>query len=332
MKRRDVLKAGLAFAAAVAAPSIGRAQARVTMRLSHPLPTAHHTAKSIAAFAADVKAMTNGEIEVQIFPAEQAAKAAENHPSVARGGIEAAASVNFQWGNTVPEMNLTVIPFLIADLDKLKRWFDSPIAQILEAKLEQRGVKNLMWLYTTRQTIFTGSKPIRTPEDFKRLKIRGLNKLADQGLIALGAAPSAMAAPEVYQALQSGVLDAAQTDVSAAVSRRFYEVQKFGTVSPQFSVWYHVYVNPAWWNGLSVAHKDALKKAARKTELESFDLTEATAAAAVGTLREKGMTIHIQTPEETAAWKAIMQKPVMDEFLRLAPQDGPKLIDAVARL
>jgi len=332
MKRRDVLKVVLALAAAFAAPSIGGAQAKVEMRLSHPLPTAHHTAKLIAAFAADVKAMTNGEIEVQIFPAEQAAKAAENHPSVARGGVEAAASVNFQWGNTIPEMNLTVIPFLIADLDKLKRWFDSPIAQILEAKLEQRGVKNLMWLYTTRQTIFTGSKPIRAPGDFKGLKIRGLNKLADQGLIALGAAPSAMAAPEVYQALQSGVLDAAQTDVSAAVSRRFYEVQKFGTVSPQFSVWYHVYVNPAWWNGLSAAHKDTLKKAARKTELAAFDLTEATAAAAVGTLREKGMTIHIQTPEETAAWKTIMQKPVMDEFLRLAPQVGQKLIDAVAKL
>jgi TRAP-type C4-dicarboxylate transport system substrate-binding protein len=332
MKRRDVLQAGVAFAAAIAAPSIGRAQAKVTMRLSHPLPTAHHTAKAIAAFAADVKAMTNGEIEVQIFPAEQAAKAAENHPSVARGGVEAAASVNFQWGNTIPEMNLTVIPFLIADLDKLKKWFDSPIAQMLEAKLEPRGVKNLMWLYTTRQTIFTGSKPIRTPQDFKGLKIRGLNKLADQGLIALGAAPSAMAAPEVYQALQSGVLDAAQTDVSAAVSRRFYEVQKFGTVTPQFSVWYHVYMNPAWWNRLSAAHKDALRKAARKTELEAFTLTEATAAAAVGTLREKGMTIHIQTPEETAAWKAIMQKPVMDEFVRLAPQDGPKLIDAVAKL
>lgn len=332
MKRSDVLKLGLGLAAAVAAAGVGSAQDKVIMRLSHPLPTAHHTAKSIAAFAADVKAMTSGGVEVQIFPAEQAAKAAENHPAVARGGVEAAASVNFQWGNTIPEMNLTVIPFLIADVDKLKKWFDSPIAQILEAKLEQRGVKNLMWLYTTRQTIFTGSRPIRAPEDFKGLKVRGLNKLADQGLIALGAAPSAMAAPEVYQALQSGVLDAAQTDVSAAVSRRFYEVQKFGTVSPQFSVWYHVYVNPSWWNGLSAAHKDAVKKAARKTELEAFDLTEATAAAAVGTLREKGMTIHIQTPEETAAWKALTQKPVLDEFLRLAPQDGQKLIDAVSKL
>jgi C4-dicarboxylate-binding protein DctP len=332
MKRRGVLKAGILLAAALAVPSIACAQAKVTMRLSHPLPTAHHIAKVIEAFAGDVKSSTNGEVEVQIFPAEQAAKAAENHPAVARGGVEAAASVNFQWGNTIPEMNLTVIPFLVADLDKLKKWFDSPIAQLLEAKLEQRGVKNLMWLYTTRQTIFTANKPLRAPEDFKGLKIRGLNKLADQGLIAMGAAPSAMAAPEVYQALQSGVLDAAQTDVSAAVSRRFYEVQKHGTVSPQFSVWYHVYMNPAWWNGLSAAHKDALKKAARKAELGAFAVTEATAATAVGTLREKGMTIHIQTPEETAAWKAIMQKPVLDGFLKLAPQDGQKLVDAVAKL
>ena len=84
MKRRDVLKVGMGLAAVVAASSIVLAQDKVTMRLSHPLPTGHHTAKSIAAFAADVKAMTNGAVEVQIFPAEQAAKAAENHPSPLR--------------------------------------------------------------------------------------------------------------------------------------------------------------------------------------------------------------------------------------------------------
>jgi C4-dicarboxylate-binding protein DctP len=61
-------------------------------------------------------------------------------------------------------------------------------------------------------------------------------------------------------------------------------------------------------------------------------VTEATAAAAVGTLREKGMIIHEQAPEEVAAWKAAMQKPVLDEFLRLAPQDGRRLIDMIEKL
>ncbi len=321
----------LALASALAGQAL--AQQPVVMRISHPVPTGHHVHKLIESFAADVKSSTAGAVEVQIFPAEQAAKAAENHPSVARGAVEAAASVNFQWGNTIPEMNVTVIPFYFTDLAKIRNWFDSPAAKILEAKLEQRGVKNLMWLYTTRSTIFTSSKaPLRSPEDFKGVKIRGLNRLADTAFTAVGAAPSAMPAPEVYQALQSGVLDAALTDVSAGVSRRFYEVQKYGTIAPYFMVWYHVYVNPKWWNELKPEHRDALSKAARKTEFAAFDLTEKTAAEAENVLREKGMTIHVQTPEETETWKKAMQKPVLDEFLKQAPQHGRKLLDAIDKL
>jgi C4-dicarboxylate-binding protein DctP len=313
--------------------SAATASAQTTvMRLSHPVPTGHHIHKLLEGFAADVKTNSNGQVDVQIFPAEQAAKANENHPSVARGGIEAAASTNFQWGNTIPEMNLTVIPYYFTDLKKIRNWFDSPAATILEAKLEQRGVKNLMWLYTTRSAVFTANKPLLKPDDFKGVKIRGLNRLADMALTAVGAAPSAMAAPEVYQALQSGVLDAAFTDVSAGVSRRFYEVQKFGTVTPYFMVWYHVYVNPAWFEKLPPAHREAIQKAARATELKALDVTEATAAAAVEHLKKSGMKVHVNTPEEDAVWKNAMQKPVIDEFLRLAPQDGKKLLDAIEKL
>jgi C4-dicarboxylate-binding protein DctP len=333
MRRRDLLKAGGGAVALIGMAHVARAQAKVTMRLSHQLPTGHHMHKVLVGFADGVKAESKGEVEVQIFPAEQAAKAAENHPAVARGGIESAASVNFQWGNTIPEMSVTVIPFLLTDLAKLKRWVGSDAQKMLDAKIEARGVKNIAWLYLTRQSIYTSNKaPIKAATDMKGLKVRGLNKLADQALVAVGAAPSALPGPEIYQALQTGVLDAGMTDVSAAVSRRYYEVQKFGTVSPSFSVFFHLYVNPTWWNGLAPAHRAAIEKAARAAEVNAYDVTEATAAAAVGQLREKGMTVHVQTPEETAQWKAAMQKAVVDEFLKLAPQDGAKIIQLIEKL
>lgn len=329
--RRAALALGAS--ALLAAPAIAQQAGRVTMRLSHPVPTGHHIHQILAAFAADVGQATNGQVDVQVFPAEQAARAAENHPSVARGGIEAASSTNFQWGNTIPEMNVTVIPFFYTELEKIRRWFDSPAAQLLDQKLAQRGVTNIMWLYTTRQTIFTSNRAhLRNPADFRGVKIRGLNRIADAALTAVGAAPSAMPAPEVYQALQSGVLDAALTDVSAAVSRRFYEVQRFGVVNPYFMVWYHVYVNPAWWNGLAANLRETIRAASRRAELAAFDVTERTAGAATGTLRERGMNIHESTPAEVAAWTAAMRQPVIDEFLRAAPQDGQRIIDAIQRL
>lgn len=333
MKRRDVIRTGAALGTLVAFPAVLRAQAKVTMRLSHQLPTGHHMHKIYLHFVEAVKTESKGEIEVQLFPAEQAAKANENHPAVARGAIESAGSVNFQWGNTIPETSITVIPYLITDLARLKRWSGSDAQKMLDAKLLQRGVRNIAWFYLTRQSVYTSSKaPLIKPADFKGLKVRGLNKLADQALIAVGAAPSALPGPEVYQALQSGVLDAGMTDVSAAVSRRFYEVQKFGTVCPYFSVFYHTYVTPKWWDSLSAEHRGAIERAVKLTEAHAYDVTEQTAADAIKTLAEKGMTVHLQTAAETAEWIAIMQKPVIDEFIKTAGADGQKMIDFVAKL
>ncbi|MCI0754537.1 TRAP transporter substrate-binding protein DctP [Teichococcus vastitatis] len=334
MHRRHLLLAtATGFATGVALPAIGRAQEAVTMRLSHQYPPAHHMGQAIARFAERVKTDSQGGINVQVFPAEQLAKANENFPGVARGAFEAAAAVNIQWGNTLPEMSAVSLPYLFTDLAKIRKFPGSDAASQLDALLQKRAVRNLMWLYTTRQAIFTSNaRPIVKIEDFKGLKIRGLNALTDHGLAAAGAAPSAMPGPDVPQALQSGVLDAGLTDLSAGVSRRFYEFQKFGTAAPYFCALTHVYVNPRWWSGLKPEQQSVLTRAAQATEQEQFPLTEAVAGKAVTELREKGMTVHQQTPEEAASWAAVMQKPVVDAFLRQAPENGRRLLDALQAL
>jgi len=100
----------LAFALFALGASIAIAQP-VVMRVSHQVPPAHHLTKLLQGFAADVKARTNGSVDVQLFGSEQLAKAAENFPQVARGNIEAAVSVNFQWGTTIPEMS-AILPIV----------------------------------------------------------------------------------------------------------------------------------------------------------------------------------------------------------------------------
>ena len=318
-------------AALLAAPPVV-AQTTV-MRISHQVPPAHHMTKLLESFAADVKARTSGQVDVQLFGSEQLAKAAENFPQVARGNIEAAMSVNFQWGTTIPEMSATLIPYAMSDLERIKRFPASEARRFLDAKLEQRGVHSVAWLYITRQTIITSSKrPIVAIDDFKGIKIRGLNSMTDKGLAAAGAAPSAMPGSEVYQALQSGVLDAGLTDVSAGYSRKYYEVQKYGTVGPIFTIYFHMYANPAWWAKLKPEHRQAIEAAASKVEAEAIGVTEATADAAIRDLQGKGMTIHLQTPQEQAAWRAVMEKPVRDAFLQTAPEGGPKIIELLGRL
>ena len=308
------------------------ASAQTVMRVSHQLPPAHHIAKLVEQWAADVEKRSNNSIDVQILGAAQAFKPEQNHPAVARGQVEAALSVNFQWGNTIPEMNVLTIPYFITDLERLKKFPQSDAARLLNAKLAEKGVKNIAWLYTTRQSIFTsGEKPLVKLDDFKGVKIRGLNKLVDAGLVAAGAAPSALPGSEVYQGLQTKVIDAGLTDVSAAYSRKYYEVQKFGTVAPFFAVYFHMYANPAWFDKLTAAQKDAITQASAKAEQDAIPVTEQTATDAIKQLQEKGMKLHLQTDAEAAAFKKVMQPPVLDAFKQSSP-DADKLIALVGKL
>jgi C4-dicarboxylate-binding protein DctP len=321
----------LALGLATFAPAV-TAQT-VTMRLSHQLPTAHHNHKGLEIFAAEVEKNTAGSVKVQLFPAEQAFKATENHAAVARGAIESAFLVIFNWASVVPETNATVIPFLFNDAAAVQKFQASPAARLLDEKIGAKGVRSLGWLYISRSAIYTSkAKPLVRIEDLKGVKIRGLSRIADQGLVAAGAAPSAIPGSEVYQALQSGVLDAGLTDVSAAVSRRYYEIQKYGTVTPVFAAFGNVFVNPEWWGKLTPAQRTGIEAAFKTAQERQIALTEETAGRAVGELRAKGMTVHVHTAAEIEQWKAVMQKPVIDAFLKAAPQDGPKLIEMLQAL
>lgn len=309
------------------------AAAQTVMRISHQLPPAHHIAKLVDQWAADVEARTGGKIDVQVLGANQAFQPAQNHAAVARGQIEAALAVNFQWGNTIPEMNITTIPYFFTDLAKIEKFVGSDAAKLLEGKLEEKGVRNIAWLYTTRQSIFTSSnRPLVRVEDFQGVKIRGLNKMVDSGLVAAGAAPSAMPGSEVYQGLQTKVIDAGLTDVSAAFSRKYYEVQSYGTVAPFFTVYFHMYANPAWLDRLTPELRTAIQEASAKAEADAIALTEQTADDAIRQLRERGMQVHVQTPEEARAFAAVMQPPVIEAFRQAAPQDGEKLMEMVERM
>jgi C4-dicarboxylate-binding protein DctP len=141
-----------------------------------------------------------------------------------------------------------------------------------------------------------------------------------------------MSGSQVYQALQTGVIDAGLTDISAAYSRKYYEVQDHVTVSPLFSVYFHIYVNQDWWKGLSEAERAAVTEASAKAEADALTLTEESAGKAPGQLTEKGMKVHVHTADEIAAMKAIMDPPFTKAFLEAAGDDGQKLLDMISAM
>jgi C4-dicarboxylate-binding protein DctP len=307
--------------------------AEKTMRCSHQLPPTHHIAKVIDRWAAEVEAQSGNSIDVQVFGAGSLRDAKQNIPAVAKGDIECAYSVNFQWGKTVPLMSVTLKPYAVTDLAILAKWDGSDAAKFLERKLLEKGVRNVNWLFTTRMSAFTSKgKALIAPADFQGVKIRGINPLSDAGLIALGAAPSAMSGSKVYQALSTGVIDAGLTDISATVSRKYYEVQDHITATPLFSVFFHGYVNPAWYDGLSAAQKTALQAAGKKAAQWAIDATEESAKDAPATLMAKGVKVHIHTAAESAAMKAVMGPAFDKAFAESTGEDGKKLLQMISKM
>lgn len=310
----------------------GAGAADFTMRISHQYPPAHQVAKAIEQFAADVKSSTHGKVDVQVFGSEQLFKATQNYAAVARGQVEAAMILGFQWGNTIPEMNLPSIPFLMTHAEQLRKFPTSEAGRILDAKLEAKGVKNLAWMVDANDGLFVSNKaPLSSPAAFKGVKIRGLSKLVDQGFIAMGASPSAMPGSETYQALQTGVIDAAVAGVAASYSRRFYEVEKYGVASPLITAYTNLLVNPAWWAKLPPALRTDIESAAQKAAASLLPTNDEVAPEDIKRLREKGMTVIVLNKEQEKEFANAMQPAVIKAFVASAP-DGAKLIDSVKKL
>lgn len=321
-----------ALGTVLACSAVNAASAETAMRCSHQLPPAHTVAQVINRWAAEVETLSNGEIDVQIFGADSLVGAGENIVSVAKGDIECAFSVQFQWGKTLPIMTVTTAPYAFADINIWRNWDGSEAANFLEEKLRGKGVENVVWLFQTNSSVFTSNGSfLQNPADFEGEKVRGLAPAFDAGLAALGAAPTAIPGSEVYQALATGVLDGAMTGSDAAVSRKYYEVQDHFVVSPVISVYFHGYVNPDFYAGLSDTAKAALDEAGAKAAVWAVEAAEAGIAAAPGDLEAKGVQVHIATPEENASMEAVM-RPAFDAAFQSDDPDSVKLLELIDQL
>jgi C4-dicarboxylate-binding protein DctP len=321
------------FAAALAAGfAAGAHAADFTMRLSHQFPPAHHEAKNMEQFAADVKAATHGRVEVQIFGAAQLYKPNQHHAAVAGGKIESAIVLSFQWGGTIPEMNVTIIPYFMSSVEKMKKFPGSEAAKLLDAKMADKGVKNIAWLVDANDGIFTSAKfPLVKPADFKGVKIRGLSKLWDEGLVAMGASPSPMPGSEVYQALQTGVIDAGFTGVQAAFSRRFYEVQKFGVASNIILAYDNLIVNPEWWAKLPAELQKGILDSVAKAEARVLPTSDDIPPEHLQQLRDKGMNVTELSAAQKKVMAEAMQPAVIKAFTASSP-DAARLLELISKL
>jgi TRAP-type C4-dicarboxylate transport system substrate-binding protein len=301
------------------------------MRITHQLPENHHIGQDINFFKSLVEKKSGGRMEIEVYPASQAFKPKDVIPAVVQNSIEAGETTNFEWAGMLPIMDVVLIPWLVTDLSTIEKTIDGEAGAILFKAIESKGVVPLMWLLQCRTNMYSSNNaPLIMPNDFKGKKMRGTSKIMNLGSEALGAVTMPISGPEVYTALQRGTIDIGLTGIDTAYARHIYEVQKFGTVVNNFTVMHPFFVNPTFWNSLPADLQKTVRECARETQARSIQDSEKARTEAIAQLKQK-MTVHLQTPEEEKAWKAVMEKPVLDYFLSKTGDEGKHLVEIIRK-
>jgi TRAP-type transport system periplasmic protein len=199
-----------------------------TIRYAHGAPTTHPSHIWGTKFGEALESMTGGSLKVQIFPNVQLGKDPEVVGEVQAGVVEMINSGNSVFSQYVPSATIMDMPYLFKDLDHLYRVQDGPIGQQISKLYEEKAFRVLGWADIGIRHITNSKRPIEKPGDLKGLKIRVVpSKVFVEIFKALGPNVVTLDFSELYLALQQGVVDGEDNPTTTIQSAKFYEVQKY---------------------------------------------------------------------------------------------------------
>jgi C4-dicarboxylate-binding protein DctP len=209
----------------------------------------------------------------------------------------------------VREFEVFDLPYLFDNYDELHKVTRGPVGASLLKKLESKGIIGLAY-WDNGFKDMSANKPLHKPEDFRGLKMRiQSSKVLDAQMRALGASPQVMAFSEVYQALQTGVVDGTENPPSNLYTQKMYEVQKYLTISDHGYLGYAVIVNKKFWEGLPPDIRKILDQAMADATTYADDIAKKENEDALEAVKKSGKTQFITlTPEEKKAWKKALVK------------------------
>jgi C4-dicarboxylate-binding protein DctP len=305
MKRYAMVAAALALACAAAA----QAQQPVVIKFSHVV--AKNTPKGEAAeyFKKLAEERTKGRVKVEVYPNSILYKDGEEMEMLQLGAVQMLAPSLAKFGPLgVKEFEVFDLPFLFDSYGDLHKVTEGPVGQALMKKLELKGITGLAF-WDNGFKVMSANKPLRAPADFRGLKMRiQSSKVLDQQMRDLGAIPQVMAFSEVYQALQTGVVDGTENPPSNLYTQKMHEVQKFVTVSNHGYIGYAVIVNRKFWAGLPADVRGPLESAMKDATRYANEVAKKDNDDALEAVRKSGRSqVYTLTPDERRAWrKALM--------------------------
>jgi C4-dicarboxylate-binding protein DctP len=307
MKYQVTRRGALGLAAAVpAALAMGKAAYAdpLVIKFSHVVSPDAPKGKASLLFKQLAEKYTDGKVTVEVYPNSSLYKDKEELEALQLGSVQLLAPSISKFGPLgVKEFDVFDLPFLMSDEAHARAMMASPMMADLNKKLEDKGVTPLAY-WDNGAHVYTANKPLIMPDDFQGMKMRIQgSKVLDAVARQLGAIPQIIAFGELYQALQTGVVDGEDNVPSNIWTQKFYDVQKYLTVSHHGRLTYSLITNKTFWNGLPADVRPGLDRAV----VESTRFFDDTAAKdnvdALEEIKTTGkVEIHVLSDTEKQAW------------------------------
>ena len=327
MFARPILAAAVLAAFAFAAPAA--AQQPIVIKFSHVV--AENTPKGQGAikFKEVAEKKLPGKVQVQVFPSSQLFGDAKELEALLLGDVQFIAPSLSKFDRYTKKIQLFDLPFLFDDIEAVDRFQSSPKGQELLTSMKNRGLIGLAYWHNGMKQLSTNRDKLTRPDDVKGLKFRiQASDVLEAQFRALGANPQKMAFAEVYQALQTGVVDGQENTWSNIYSQKFHEVQKTIAETNHGVIDYMVVTNAKWWDGLPADIRKGLSEAMTEATAYSNKLAEDINMADKKKIADAGKAkIQPLSKDDVAAWRKSME-PVWKKF---EADIGRDLIDAALK-
>ena len=312
--RRTLLATALA-AGALALPFVASAQAPIVIKFSHVVAEQTPKGQGALKFKELAEKKLPGKVQVQVFPSSQLFGDAKELEALLLGDVQFIAPSLSKFDRYTKKIQVFDLPFLFDDIEAVDRFQSGPQGKALLEAMKGRGLLGLGYWHNGMKQLSTNKDKLVRPDDVKGLKFRiQASDVLEAQFRALGSNPQKMAFAEVYQALQTGVVDGQENTWSNIYSQKFHEVQKTIAETNHGVIDYMVVTNVKWWDGLPADVRkglaEAMTEATAHANKLALDINEADRKKIADAGKAK---IQKLSKDDVAAWRKSME-PVWKKF------------------
>ena len=327
--RKIVALFGAVAALTLLVAPVGAQQQPIVIKFSHVVAADTPKGKGALKFKELAEKYTNGKVRIEVYPNSSLFKDKEEIEALQLGSVQMLAPSTAKFAPLgVKEFEALDLPWLFADDATYDKAMKGEIGKWLFQKLEAKGITGLAY-WDNGFHMVSANRPLLKPSDFEGLKFRiSGSKVADQYFRNLGSIPQIMAFSEVYQALQTGVVDGCENTASNYLTQKFHEVQKDITVSYHAHLQYAVIVNSKFWTGLPPDIRGQLEKAMAEATDYTNSIARKENEDALAEIKKSGKTtLHYLSADERKAWQEAMQP----TYKWAKGRVGQEVLDLVAK-